>query len=103
MPPRPLRSTRPAYLAWPDVAEAPQLSALAAADAVLDLTITSLFAAHPEIECGDHVDAARAPATLWLAEVVVDAAATLRVYLGRYELALRKEKHLADPDSDSSC
>jgi hypothetical protein len=100
MPPRPIRSTRPSRLAWPDVAEAPQLGALAAADAVLDLTVTSLLAAHPEIERADHVDAARAPATLWLAEVLVETAVTLRVYLGRYEAALRKEKHLTGTDID---
>lgn len=100
MPARPLRSTRPS-LAWPDVAEAPQLGAVAAADTVLDLMIASLLTAHPEVDRGDHVDAARAPATLWLAEVVVDAAATLRVYLARYDAALRKEKHLDEPDPDS--
>ncbi|HTQ06538.1 MAG TPA: hypothetical protein VMI54_21915 [Polyangiaceae bacterium] len=97
---RPIRSTRPARLAWPDVAEAPQLGALAAADAVLDLTITALLAAHPEIERGDHENLDRAAASLWLAAVVVDAAANLRVYLGRYEVALRKEKHLTDADLD---
>lgn len=100
MPARALRSTRPPRLAWPDVAEAPQLGALAAADAVLDLTITALLAAHPEVEHGDPAHLDRAPAPLWLAAVVIDAAANLRVYLGRYEAALRKDKHLTDPDPE---
>lgn len=98
MPLRPLRTTRPS-LTWPDVAEAPQLSTLAAADAVLDLTIASLLAAHPELEHAD-IDAVRAPATICLAEVIIDAAATLRVYLGRYEIAVRREKHLDHADAE---
>jgi hypothetical protein len=85
---------------WPDVAEAPQLVTIAAADSVLDLAITALIAAHPEIEFRDPIDIERAPATLWLADVVVDAAAMLRVYLDRYEVALRKEKCLhGEPNS----
>lgn len=82
-------------LDWPDVAEAPELATLSGMNALLELTVTALVAAHPELHDGSPIaDLERAPASLWLAEVIVDAAATLRVYLDRYEVAVRCERHL---------
>jgi hypothetical protein len=94
------RPTRPTPLDWLDVAEAPELATLTGMDALLDLAITALVAAHPELETGGPLDINRAPPSLWLAEVIVDAAATLRVYLGRYEVAVRNERHLPNPGGD---
>jgi hypothetical protein len=90
------RLIRPTPLESSDVAEAPELATLTGMDALLQIAIMALLAAHPELEHGTPVDVERAPPSLWLAEVIVDAAATLRVYLGRYGVAVRKERHLAE-------
>jgi hypothetical protein len=95
-----IQPTRPTSLDWLDVAEAPELATLTGMDTLLDLAITALVAAHPELESGGPLDIERAPPSLWLAEVIVDAAAMLRVYLGRYEVAVRKERHMSDPAKD---
>jgi hypothetical protein len=93
------RSTRP-DLVWIDVAEAPELATLAGVDTLLELAITALVAAHPELESGAAINTERGPGSLWLAEVIVDAAATLRVYLDRYEGAVRRERQLASTPED---
>lgn len=82
-------------LSWLDVIDAPELASIAALDAQLDITITALVAANPELDSGDAIPIETAPPPLWLAEIIVDAAATLRVYLERYDLATRRARYLA--------
>jgi hypothetical protein len=94
------RPTRSIPLDSSDVAEAPELATLTGMDSLLDVAITALVAAHPELECSAMIDVDRAPPSLWLAEVIVDAAAMLRVYLGRYEAAVRRERHLSGARND---
>jgi len=97
------RPTRPNPLDWSDVAEAPELATLTGTDTLLEIAITALVAAHPELDRGGAlVDVQRAPASLWLAEIIVDAAATLRVYLDRYEVAVRNERHLCGARNDDT-
>lgn len=89
----------PLLLDWSDIAEAPELASLAGLHSLLEISITALLAAHPELECSTPAELERAPPPLWLAEVILEAAATLRVYLDRYEAAVRQQRHLfPEPD-----
>ncbi len=81
-------------LDWVDVADAPELTSLAALNALLELSITAMVAAHPELAWGAPPEFQHAPPSLWLAEVIIDAAAHLRVYLDRYEVAVRQHRGL---------
>jgi len=87
-------------LDWIDVADAPQLTTLKDLNALLELTITALVAAHPELESSAPIEIEHAPPSLWLAEVLVETAATLRVSLDRYEVAIRRQRHLTAHDGD---
>ncbi len=83
---------------WLTVAEAPELATLTALDVVLDVACTALLAAHPELGASRPTEIVPAPTSLWLAEVIIEATTTLRVYLDRYDVAVRRERHVSAPE-----
>jgi hypothetical protein len=74
------------------IMEAPELGTLSALEAVLKATVSSLFAAHPDL-CDSEPDpdlTRGSLAPLWLADTIIDQARTLDASLHRYRLAVHR-------------
>jgi hypothetical protein len=72
----------------PEIAAAPELAALAALVAVLDLALDALLAAHPDLDDDDRPPWRPPPSAVPAAARLVDRAVALRRALDRYRRAI---------------
>src|SRR5260370_42454049 len=75
-----------------ELMEAPELGTLSALEAVLKASISSLWAAHPDLgdpePAPDQTRGSLAP--LWLADTIIDQARALEASLHRYRVAVHR-------------
>ena len=101
-----LQNHNEVLLPTPDeLMDSPELGTLGALEAVLRASISSLWAAHPEMGAPepdpDQTRGSLAP--LWLADTIIDQARTLEASLHRYRVAVQRPLHpssLASLDDD---